>query len=791
MRPLPQKIWPERDAPRRRAGAVVRSLQIAALVGASGWALGCGGGNVTSVTTPPAPPPSPQSVVVTVSPGSASAVLGNTQSFTAAVTNTNDASVTWAVNGLPGGNASAGTVNANGVYTAPASLPTNGAAVQVTATSVADPTKSASATVTIVSDIAVGMTPNAAGVELGATQKFLATISSGGYPDTAVRWSLAGPACPSACGAVDANGNYTAPQVMPAAASVTLTAQSLADPSKQASASISIGADFTLQISAPSTVAPAGSVAIQATLTPPAGSSPNPALSWSLSGNGCSGTGCGTLASVTTQTAGGSSVADTATYTAPTAAPNPNTVTIVVTPQADPLKAVQATVTIQAVAGVSLAPQTATLAANHRVTLTATVNEAASAGVTWSVNGIAGGNAAVGQICIVGSSPCQPVTASTTNFGSSTARVDYVAPGAIPSPDPVTVQATSSADSMKSATAQMTVINHVVVSVLPGSATLAPLAVQGFTANVVGTSNQSVVWQIQGTACSVAAVCGSINTNGTYTAPAAVPTPDSVEIVAVSADDTTQSGAANVTISGGANILALHPASVYAGAADGFTLRVDGSGFAASSPGPGATILIGGTARTTTCSSAMECTAPVTASDVAITGSVAVLVQSPSGAQSNTAMLVVVAPNTSDDVISLTTGAPAATGKDIAVVEPTTAGVSISGDDVDLNVAALGTFSTANNSCSLEGNPVALRRPESGTGTADICIFSQSGLDSSMKYTISGTGDVAVIAQQPAGLGIIHLTLQIPTTAVPGARTLFIQNTNLDKTAASGALEVD
>jgi hypothetical protein len=78
----------------------------------------------------------------------------------------------------------------------------------------------------------------------------------------------------------------------------------------------------------------------------------------------------------------------------------------------------------------------------------------------------------------------------------------------------------------------------------------------------------------------------------------------------------------------------------------------------------------------------------------------------------------------------------------------------------------------------------------SGTATTEICIFSQSGLDTSMTYTISGAGDIAVIAKQPAGLGIIHLTLQIPSTAQTGSRTLFIQNTNLDKTAASGVLEV-
>ena len=59
-----------------------------------------------------------------------------------------------------------------------------------------------------------------------------------------------------------------------------------------------------------------------------------------------------------------------------------------------------------------------------------------------------------------------------------------------------------------------------------------------------------------------------------------------------------------------------------------------------------------------------------------------------------------------------------------------------------------------------------------------------------MSYTVSGPGDVAVISKQPAGLGIIHLTLQISAGAFPGARTLFIQNTNLDKTAATGALDV-
>jgi hypothetical protein len=154
-------------------------------------------------------------------------------------------------------------------------------------------------------------------------------------------------------------------------------------------------------------------------------------------------------------------------------------------------------------------------------------------------------------------------------------------------------------------------------------------------------------------------------------------------------------------------------------------------------------------------------------------------------------MLIVAAPNPSDEMIALSSGAPAATGKDIVVVDPTTAGISVPGIDLDLNIAALGLFVTSTNSCTLGGNAIPLQRPATGTATADICIFAQSGLDTSMTYTVSGPGDIAVITKQPAGLGIIHLTLQIPATATPGARTLFIQNTNLDKTAASGVLEVN
>ena len=87
---------------------------------------------------------------------------------------------------------------------------------------------------------------------------------------------------------------------------------------------------------------------------------------------------------------------------------------------------------------------------------------------------------------------------------------------------------------------------------------------------------------------------------------------------------------------------------------------------------------------------------------------------------------------------------------------------------------------------------MAIVRPASGVGTADLCLFSLSGLDPSFMYTISGpaTPDITITGREPLGLGIVHLTLQVPSTAVPGPRTLFVENPNKDKAAGTGAIEV-
>ena len=67
---------------------------------------------------------------------------------TATVQGTPEVSVTWKVNGIPGGNSTVGTISATGLYNAPNTVP-KPSSVTVTATSVADPARKASASVNI------------------------------------------------------------------------------------------------------------------------------------------------------------------------------------------------------------------------------------------------------------------------------------------------------------------------------------------------------------------------------------------------------------------------------------------------------------------------------------------------------------------------------------------------------------------------------------------------------------------------------------------------------------------
>jgi hypothetical protein len=185
-------------------------------------------------------------VAVALSPTSASVLLGDTQQFTANVTGTTNTTVTWTVNGTTGGSSTIGTVSSSGSYTAPQDLP-SAASVTVTATSQADATKSASASVAITSDIALSIrsSPTASSILTGAMLQLTAVMSSKGHPDNTVTWSVNGIQNGNATvGTVATTGpntaTYTAPLAVPNPNAVTIAATSVADPTKSATALVTI-----------------------------------------------------------------------------------------------------------------------------------------------------------------------------------------------------------------------------------------------------------------------------------------------------------------------------------------------------------------------------------------------------------------------------------------------------------------------------------------------------------------------------------------------------------------------
>jgi len=115
---------------------------------------GCPGTSTKSSGPNPTPPSAPAKITVSVSPGSANVRAGAKQSFSATVSGTSNQAVAWQVNGVGGGSAAAGTIDASGNYTAPNIVPgTN--AVTVEAVSAADASANGTSNVTLLNPIPV------------------------------------------------------------------------------------------------------------------------------------------------------------------------------------------------------------------------------------------------------------------------------------------------------------------------------------------------------------------------------------------------------------------------------------------------------------------------------------------------------------------------------------------------------------------------------------------------------------------------------------------------------------
>jgi serine protease len=175
-------------------------------------------------------------VEVAVCPLTASVAIAGAQSFAASVANATDTSVTWAVNGVAGGNSTVGTISSDGEYTAPSTYPSAGA-VSITA---ANSSAQGAAQVTFVTP-GITVSPTSGSVQTGATQTFTASVT--GTSNTAVTWQVNGVAGGnSTTGTISTTGVYTAPANVPSAPTVTVTAISAADTAVTASSSVTVTA---------------------------------------------------------------------------------------------------------------------------------------------------------------------------------------------------------------------------------------------------------------------------------------------------------------------------------------------------------------------------------------------------------------------------------------------------------------------------------------------------------------------------------------------------------------------
>src|SRR5260221_320158 len=192
---------------------------------------------------------------------------------------------------------------------------------------------------------------------------------------------------------------------------------------------------------------------------------------------------------------------------------------------------------------VSVAPASITVQPGQTQSFTATVaNDTQNKGVSWSLSNC-------------GPGACGLLSATSSASG---AAVTYTAPLQMPASPSVILTATPIADPAKPASAAITIAAPaavISVSVSPQAQTLTVNQAQNFTATVQNDAqNKGVNWSLSGTNCTMNA-CGTLSSataaSGafvTYTAPAHVPNPPTITLVATSVANSNVSASAAIAI---------------------------------------------------------------------------------------------------------------------------------------------------------------------------------------------------------------------------------------------------
>jgi hypothetical protein len=232
--------------------------------------------NCSGTTGSPTNPAS-GAVAIAIDPTSASIQPGANQQFSATVTGTSNTGVTWTATG--------GAISSAGRYTAASTAGT----FNVTATSVADTSKTATATVTLATApvVVVSLSPTSASVQAGNTQTFSATVT--GTSNGGVTWTATG-------GTISSDGVYTAGSTV---GTFSVTSTSRADGSKSAKATVTVtAAASVITITLTPTTASLASGATQEFSATVSGTS-NGGVTWTATGGTISSGGIYTAGNTT------------------------------------------------------------------------------------------------------------------------------------------------------------------------------------------------------------------------------------------------------------------------------------------------------------------------------------------------------------------------------------------------------------------------------------------------------------------------------------------------------------
>lgn len=546
-------------------------------------------GGCAEAILPGSGPGGPGLTALTITPSGAAIAGATQQQFAAKTGDGSKPAVNWTVNGITGGNATLGTIDSNGLYTAPEFPPTPNA-ITISAVESSDTKKLGNAGATLNNPVPqlTSLTP----LEL-AQAPFTITLSGQHFAPGATVY----------LGTSPLTANYVSSTQLSAIGIATLAQAGTQivtvhnpppGPSVSAGLQIIVAGNAAVTVAPPTVSLPCGS---QQTFVATVTGALNTSVTWTVNGVAGGNPTTGTISAA-------------GVYTAPLTLPTPNTVTVTATSVEDPTKSGNATITLEnplpAISGVT--PNVLTVNMEFAITIngtgfipTSTVN---LAGVPLSTTYIAPTQLlAVGTPTLAQVGAAVPVTVANPNPGGATSppfNVQVVGPN-----------------------------SNIAVTIAPKTATLGAGNVQQFVATVTGTADLGINWSVNGVNSGNTSV-GTVDGEGNYTAPNNIVGLGSVTVTAASQANTAKTASAVVTLTNPVPTLtSITPGTLGVGA---FQITLYGTGFVATS-----NVTFGGQGMQVTYVTSTMITAIGTASSSQL-GAVAIQVTNPApgGGKSNT-----------------------------------------------------------------------------------------------------------------------------------------------------------